>query len=183
MDARLGRLLAVIREADRYDDALVVVVYDHGENLGEFGLVGHQHSVYDSVTAVPLVVKYPGQEAGHTVAEQVEIRRLFHTVLDVAGVAEYPDLSLEYVGRSRPSYGEFHTPMVDIRELERNARPVYDASLMGRTLSFVRDDGYKLIRNVGEETLYRTPDWAGEVSPDRHRATDERLLSQFPDAV
>lgn len=184
MDAKLGRLFDTLRAEGHLEDSLVVVVSDHGENLGEFGFIGHQHSVYDSVMSVPMVVSYPGQTTAREVDHQVEIRRLFHTVLDVAGVREYPEMSLESVAESRPSYGEFYTPMVDLIELERRRRVVYDASLLGRTLSFVRDDGYKLIRNLGEEFLYRTPerpDW--ETRPERHQPIYERLRSRFPDAI
>ncbi|ERG89488.1 MAG: arylsulfatase A related enzyme, partial [halophilic archaeon J07HX5] len=40
-DTQLGEVLAIV------DDAFVAVVSDHGEHLGEFGLVGHQYSVFE----------------------------------------------------------------------------------------------------------------------------------------
>jgi len=176
MDARFGRLLAVLREEGVFENTLVVFVSDHGEHLGEFNRIGHQHSVYDSVVAVPLIIKYPGQTTDRRVDEQVEIRRLFHTVLDETGVRTAPQQSLETVDASTPSYGEFYTPMLDIAQLERNNRVVYKPQLLGQTLSFVRHGGYKLIRNAGEETLYRTPERPDtEIPIEDH----QNLLERF----
>ena len=39
--AEIGRVLDTLDEAGRLDGALIVVVADHGEHLGERGRVGH----------------------------------------------------------------------------------------------------------------------------------------------
>lgn len=41
------------------DETVFVVLSDHGDFFGEHGLWGHQGGVYDPVTRVPLVVRYP----------------------------------------------------------------------------------------------------------------------------
>jgi arylsulfatase A-like enzyme len=53
-DAILGKLLAAIRERDR--PTIVVVVADHGENLGEHGLFNHNSSLHETLLRVPFVV-------------------------------------------------------------------------------------------------------------------------------
>lgn len=180
-DERLGDLLSVPRQHGALSDTLVAVVSDHGENLGEAGLIGHQHSVRDSVVSVPMAIQYPGQTRGRVVEEQVETRRLFHTILDATGVERYPEETLQSVGDSRPAFGEFYTPMLDVDRLSKDHTAVYDRDLLGRTLSFVRDGEYKLVRRPDRESLHTTPDGPeSEVSVSRHQRSYEHLRGAVP---
>lgn len=43
------------------DDALVVVVADHGEAFGEHGQFMHGNTLYEELLRVPLVVRFPGE--------------------------------------------------------------------------------------------------------------------------
>ena len=48
-----------------YDDTLIIVTSDHGEEFGEHGSVGrHGHTLYDELLRVPLLVKLPGARHG-----------------------------------------------------------------------------------------------------------------------
>lgn len=183
-DARFGQLLARLESRQSLDDALVVAVADHGENLGEFGLIGHQHAVTDGVTSVPLIVRYPDQGGQRRVASQVETRRVFHTILDVAGARRYPNRSLERVEAERPAVGEFLSPMVDVDHLGENGADVYDADLLGETLSFVQQAGHKVVRWRGEDRLYRTPDCPENERPiAKHRGLYRDLVTAFPEPL
>ncbi|MFB6175156.1 MAG: hypothetical protein ABEJ87_04215 [Candidatus Nanohalobium sp.] len=44
---------------------MFVIVGDHGENLGEEGLLGHSFSVSESLVSVPLVVNSPDMDSGY----------------------------------------------------------------------------------------------------------------------
>jgi arylsulfatase A-like enzyme len=75
-DWLLGRFVAAVRERGR--PTVVVVASDHGENLGEHGLFGHNSSLAETLLHVPLVtwghgvdvaageVGYPVQVSGVT---------------------------------------------------------------------------------------------------------------------
>jgi choline-sulfatase len=85
-DSALGHFLAYLKKQGWYDRALVVVVGDHGEGLGEHNEDTHGIFLYDSTTHVPLMVKLPGQEAkGREVAAQVRTTDILPTVLDLLG--------------------------------------------------------------------------------------------------
>jgi tetratricopeptide (TPR) repeat protein len=84
MDAQLGRLVAAFARRARGPVASVVVG-DHGEGLGEHDETGHGKLVYQSTMRVPLAIAGPGVEAGVS-AEPVSARRVFHTILDFAGL-------------------------------------------------------------------------------------------------
>ena len=77
----------------------VIVVADHGEGLGEHGEFQHGNLLYQSTMQVPLVVVGPGVEPGTTDAP-VSTRRVFHTVLDWAGIDS--SHSLRATGGSSP---------------------------------------------------------------------------------
>jgi len=68
-------------------DTLFVVTSDHGENLGEEGLVDHKISLSEAILRVPLVVHWPGRfEGGRRVREQVRLQDLYPTILEAAGI-------------------------------------------------------------------------------------------------
>ena len=62
MDAWLGERLARLDELGRLDDTVVVGTADHGENLGENGLVAHALSLDNRLLHVPFVVAGPGAD-------------------------------------------------------------------------------------------------------------------------
>jgi hypothetical protein len=88
LDGEIGRLLAVLREDDpELDDTLVVVVADHGENLGEEGLIDHADGLTDGVQHVPWILAGAGVRPGQTTerfSENVDVVPTVLTLLDVA---------------------------------------------------------------------------------------------------
>ena len=57
-DQTLGRVLAALEESGRCgEDCRVVITSDHGEMLGEHGLLDHGHYVWESNVRVPLLVR------------------------------------------------------------------------------------------------------------------------------
>jgi choline-sulfatase len=90
MDGQLGRLVQAFESAAA-NPVAIVVASDHGEGLGDHGEMQHGSLLYQSTMHVPLVLVGPGMAPG--VSETpVSTRRIFHTVLDWAGVD--PSLSL-----------------------------------------------------------------------------------------
>ena len=87
VDAHVGAIVDLLRELAIYEDALVLVVSDHGETLLDRpGKVGHRGSPYEPVLHVPLIIKPPGGESGRRVDLPVSTVDIFHTVLDYADV-------------------------------------------------------------------------------------------------
>ena len=84
MDAQLGRLVQSFERLAKGPVA-IVIVGDHGEGLGEHGELLHGNLAYQSTMHVPLVMVGPGVTAG-PVDTPVSVRRVYHTILDWAGV-------------------------------------------------------------------------------------------------
>lgn len=85
-DAAVGIFLDRLREAGRYDDALIIVVSDHGEALGEADHFMHEKLIEETLH-IPLLIKLPGNRAAGTVRpDLVETVDLMPTVLALLGL-------------------------------------------------------------------------------------------------
>ncbi len=97
-DEIVGRLFESLRGRGLYDDALIVLLSDHGEGLGDHGEQEHGVFLYDEAIRVPLVMKLPrGRGAGQRVEVPVQHVDLLPTLLDLAGAPvpqELPGRSL-----------------------------------------------------------------------------------------
>ena len=86
-DSALGGFLGYLKKIGRYDNALIVVVGDHGEGLGEHREETHGIFLYDSTTHVPLIVKLPAQpHPDQVVKTQVRTTDILPTVVDWLGI-------------------------------------------------------------------------------------------------
>ncbi|HEY2323427.1 MAG TPA: sulfatase-like hydrolase/transferase [Thermoanaerobaculia bacterium] len=83
MDQQLGRLVAAFRSAQK--PVAMIFVGDHGEGLGEHGEQQHGNLMYQATMHVPLLLVGPGVAVG-TTDTPVSTRRIFHTILDWAGI-------------------------------------------------------------------------------------------------
>ena len=62
-DLHFGRVLDELRTLGLWDKTAILVVGDHGESLGEHGIVAHGYHLYSPHTKVPFVIKVPGLPA------------------------------------------------------------------------------------------------------------------------
>jgi arylsulfatase A-like enzyme len=85
MEAEMARLRTAFYEAAGPLHA-VIVAGDHGEGLGEHGEVEHGRLLYQATMHVPLVIVGPGVQEGGVSATPVSTRRVYHTILDWAGL-------------------------------------------------------------------------------------------------
>jgi arylsulfatase A-like enzyme len=86
VDSEAGKLLDVARELGIYDDALIVLTSDHGEEFWEHGGFEHGHTLYREVLDVPLMFKLPGGAPTGRVELPVSIESVMPTVLEVCGL-------------------------------------------------------------------------------------------------
>lgn len=84
-DAEIGRLLDALKARGLYDDALIVFLSDHGEELMEHGHTGHMYTLYNEVLNVPLIVKMPGQRQGTVTGGAFQLLDLAPSVLGMLG--------------------------------------------------------------------------------------------------
>ena len=86
-DALLGRFFEALKARDLYDRALIVVLSDHGEGLGDHGEDEHGIFLYREAIQVPLVVKLPENRLrGTRIAAPVGLVDVMPTILGVLGI-------------------------------------------------------------------------------------------------
>ncbi|MBI4166739.1 MAG: sulfatase-like hydrolase/transferase [Acidobacteria bacterium] len=83
-DSQLARLFGELRRSGEYDHALIALLGDHGESLGEHGEDEHGFFVYNATTHVPFILKLPHSEGARRVISQpVGTIDLAPTLLDL----------------------------------------------------------------------------------------------------
>jgi arylsulfatase A-like enzyme len=106
LDRQVGRLLDFLKGRGLLENTVVVVVADHGESLGEHGVLFRHLGLHDTTTHVPLMIRWPGERReGRKIHGLVQTLDLFPTLLKTAGLAVPPqdgrDLR-ELTGDDRP---------------------------------------------------------------------------------
>lgn len=84
VDEQLGRLVQAF-EKSAPGPIAILVAGDHGEGLGDHGESQHGNLLYEPTMRVPFLLAGPGVGPG-VVDAPVSTRRIFHTVLDLAGL-------------------------------------------------------------------------------------------------
>lgn len=89
MDDAIGRMVAHLREAGRWDNLTVVVAADHGEAFGEHNCYMHAFHFWEKNINLPIIYKSPAIASGAGLIEDrlSEGVDVLPTVLDLSGVA------------------------------------------------------------------------------------------------
>ena len=86
-DRQIDRVLAALEGAGLADDTLVIFMSDHGDQLGDHGLLVKGVALYEPTVGVPLILRWPGQVAsGGRCDALAQGRDVAATCLAVAGL-------------------------------------------------------------------------------------------------
>ena len=151
VDALVGQLVDALRDKGLLDETLVIVTADHGENLGEHGMVDHLLSMYDTTIRVPLIARHPSTfAAGSRRDELVSLVDIVPTVLDITGLGDrHPEIAVRSLARpGRPPHefviAENDRPMNGIELMKKNF-PDFDTSSIDHRMRMLRTERHKLI--------------------------------------
>jgi hypothetical protein len=90
-DHHLGRVLQALKDKGIRDETMIVVTADHGEELWDYGKIGHGSSIKQELVSVPLILHYPPLFGrGVQVRQGVDVLSIMASVLDAVG-APIPD--------------------------------------------------------------------------------------------
>lgn len=112
-DTIVGRFLEDLKTRGLYDQALIVLLSDHGEGLGEHGEDEHGIFLYRESIQVPLLVKLPHAKRASRVNESVGLRDVMPAILDELHIALPPGLDARPIFREvqpRAVYSETFYP-------------------------------------------------------------------------
>ena len=177
VDYHVGRLLDALQDLGIYDDALIVLTSDHGEEFWDHGGFEHGHSVFNELIHVPLFVKLPKAHGGTTVDLYVSTNAVLPTILDVCGITNRtPDVLLP------PLTNVLNDPHADFSE-----EPLFSGALLYyEPMESVIFDKMKFIRSEisDKEMLFNLIEDPGETcSILRERPEDAVRGRQMLDAM
>lgn len=88
-DDRIGQFMAFLRGAGLEESSVVVLLSDHGEDLGtHVRRATHGHTLYDEVIRVPLMFYVPSRYAPRRIKNfQAQLIDVYPTVMEVLGLA------------------------------------------------------------------------------------------------
>jgi arylsulfatase len=88
VDDMVGELMAVLEETGQRRDTIVLFMSDHGELLGDHGLIYKGCRFYEGLVRVPMIFSWPGQVREGVVSEAlVELVDIPQTLLEAAGLS------------------------------------------------------------------------------------------------
>ena len=163
VDHHLGRLFDHLRVTGAYDDTLILVTSDHGENLGDHFLFG-KTGCFDQAFHIPLIVRDPRAEAdpgrGIAVERFTETVDIMPTVLDWLGLMVPPQCDgqslLPFCTGRMPSHWRDHVhwefDFRDVRTLE--AETVLGLKPDQCSLSVIRGERYKYVHFTALPPLF-----------------------------
>jgi arylsulfatase A-like enzyme len=170
-DALLGDLMRMLKDRGLYEDAVIIVTSDHGENVGDHGLMDHQFGVFETLLAVPLVMRAPGRLDTGVRDDPVMLTDIFPSVLETAGVDSIPvlpharslfgppaddtrPLIAEYAGGNAPLVDRLTTLNPDLDPAP--FRTAYSTVRMGDLRLTVGSDGSNTLKSfaTGEEGAF-----------------------------
>jgi arylsulfatase A-like enzyme len=157
-DDLLGIFFDKLRRSGRLDQTMFVIVADHGEHLGEKHFIGHNVTLYNELTHVPLIVRDPRGDLPHGAQfdHLVSTRRVFHTLLNAAGLAEDHEevYSLKHGPASDPDQGvvfaEAVTPQNVLNIITKHAPELVREYRCDQPRRAVWQDRHKLILTGNE---------------------------------
>lgn len=192
LDEQIGDLRRTLENADAWEDTIFMIVGDHGENIGDHGLMDHQYSLHDSLIHVPVFVHGGEFNAGGTVDDLLQLTDLAPTLLDVLDL-DAPEFREQVQGQSfHPCadtspreyvISEYMAPQPSMEALEARVgdlpNEVYEYD---RSLRAIRTEAWKLVRDSNDKTrLYDISGGIDEVRTERnenpviHEELDQRL--------
>jgi arylsulfatase A-like enzyme len=90
-DYYFGKFVDFLKEKNLYENSIIVMVADHGEQFDEHGSIFHGCSIYNEEVHVPLIIKFPyGKFSGIRTGAIVSQVDIFPTILDYLGIEISP---------------------------------------------------------------------------------------------
>lgn len=87
VDDRIGAVLATLEATGQADNTIVIFMSDHGEMMGDHGMLYKGCRFFEGLVHVPLIIRWPGVTTpGRQSDALVELVDIAPTLLDVAGV-------------------------------------------------------------------------------------------------
>lgn len=99
-DMYIGEFFKFLKKSELWDNTLIILTSDHGEEFMENKKLGHEGNLYDTLLHVPFIIKMPDNSRGKAkrIAVFAESVDIMPTILDFLGI--YPGSVSQMQGKS-----------------------------------------------------------------------------------
>ena len=147
LDHLFGKFFGEMVDRGFFDDTIVLLTSDHGEEFFDHSMWGHGHSLFNEVVRIPMILRFPGKiQPGTRISSIASLVDVMPTLLSLSGINEH----VETAGRNLQ-------PL--LFGVDRDTLGVYTYGEVlkgGRMAWFITDGRYKLLKyekGVYEETM------------------------------
>ena len=139
MDDSLGKMIQHLKDIGVYDNSIIVILGDHGEQFEEHGYTRHGNQVFNTETHVPLLMHLPhDSEAGKVIDHTVSVIDIFPTILGLLHI-------------ETPTAAKLGISLLDEESQSKRAGVMSEISHKMNQRSFVNYEGKKLIVGGNKE--------------------------------
>jgi arylsulfatase A-like enzyme len=187
MDYLLGKFFGFLQSEGLYDNTMIILTSDHGEQFGEQGLVYHQFSLSEAVLHVPLLVKWPGQTTEQTSEKLVSLADITPTISSLVTGTTPDQMDGEPLNKTSDRevvFAEYAGPSDSLKERLIERGEEYAGYISGlqairtRKNKFVqRTDGNAALYDVSEN---KDAEISDDALQDELAQQLERTLKQLP---
>jgi choline-sulfatase len=164
VDEQFAHVVTTLRDCGLAADTIIILLSDHGEMLGEYGL-WFKMNFREGAARVPLIVHAPGRFSPARISQAVSLVDLLPTVVELAGGI---DLTV-------PSDGQSLVPHLRGEGKAHGVYGEYLAEGVVAPMLMIRRGRYKFIRAPGDpDQLFDVTEDPGEVA---NLALEPRLHS------
>jgi arylsulfatase A-like enzyme len=150
MDYQIGRFVDWLRARGDLDRTIFVVTADHGERLGERGLLGHALVVDPYLLRVPLLVRYPPKLEPRRIDRRVQLDGIAGYVLDLAGVEAPQEMARSALHKlcRAAAVAQLQNPQWFIDRIHAEAAPDFNGAPYQADWSYAADERFFLSKPV-----------------------------------
>ncbi|WP_068726995.1 sulfatase-like hydrolase/transferase [Paenibacillus sp. DMB5] len=141
IDEQIGRIKKAWRQKEIYDDLIILFTSDHGELLGDHGLLYKGPWFYEGLTRIPMIVCGPGIASGQRTSAFMEHVDIVPTLLEAVG------LNSTYGIQGVSQLGVLAGRVSHVRDSALTAYIAHDRGINAKCL---RTSQYKLVVFAGE---------------------------------
>lgn len=175
VDNKVGEIYNFLKKEKILDNTILIITSDHGENIGDHGLMDHRYCLYESVLKVPLIIRYPEVFKPQTrITSLTQNFDIFPTLEEIIGKKsgfKFDAISLfEREKKSEETNSVFAEYLVPEPVKDEKIRKLMSKYFY--SIKAIRKGKYKLIwKSNGEKELYNLVDDPTE---------NKNIFFQFP---
>lgn len=177
IDRKIGEVVKLLKEKGLYDDTLIIFVSDHGDYMGDFGMVAKGQYLSEALTRIPLLIKpavksYTGRQEPSFVSSA----EIAASCLDAAGLPIPDNIEerslLGFVDETAVRQESIYCEARDIRSIRtRDFKLIHYANREYGELYDMQSDPFE------RHNLWNASDY-GEVKASLTRLLLDKLIAQ-----